>query len=56
LGEPEVFIADIEIATASPETAHVTAALTAWRGGFVTPSGEVRPGVRSPEVWLVEKR
>ena len=22
-----------------------------WQGGFVFPSGEVRPGVRSPEVW-----
>jgi len=22
-----------------------------WRGAFVFPSGEVRPGVRSPEVW-----
>jgi N-acetylneuraminate epimerase len=22
-----------------------------WRGSFVIPSGEVRPGVRSPEVW-----
>lgn len=24
-----------------------------WRGMFVLPSGEVRPGVRSPEVWTV---
>jgi N-acetylneuraminate epimerase len=24
-----------------------------WRGGFVIPSGEARPGVRSPEVWKV---
>lgn len=24
-----------------------------WDGGFVLPSGEVRPGVRSPEVWRV---
>ncbi|HWB02992.1 MAG TPA: hypothetical protein VG796_08215 [Verrucomicrobiales bacterium] len=24
-----------------------------WRGGFVFPSGEVRPGVRSPEVWTL---
>ena len=37
------------------EAAHVTTALAAWRGGFVVPSGEVRPGVRSPEVWLVQK-
>jgi N-acetylneuraminic acid mutarotase len=24
-----------------------------WRGGFVLPSGEMRPGVRSPEVWTL---
>lgn len=36
------------------EAAHVTTALTAWRGGFVIPSGEVRPGVRSPAVWFVQ--
>ena len=24
-----------------------------WRGRFVLPSGEVRPGVRSPEVWTL---
>ena len=36
------------------EAAHVTTAMTAWRGGFVIPSGEVRPGVRSPEVWFVQ--
>jgi len=24
-----------------------------WRGGFVLPSGEVRPGVRSAEVWRI---
>ena len=28
-----------------------TAPCVAWRGMFVVPSGEVRPGVRSPEVW-----
>ena len=26
----------------------------AWRGRIVLPSGEVRPGVRSPEVWAAE--
>jgi len=31
----------------------VTAPLVPWHGGVVTGSGEVRPGVRSPEVWLV---
>lgn len=25
-----------------------------WQGGFVLPSGEVRPGVRSPEVWWLQ--
>jgi N-acetylneuraminate epimerase len=35
------------------EAAHVTTALTEWRGGFVIPSGEVRPGVRSPAVWFI---
>ncbi len=28
-----------------------TAPCVEWRGGFVVPSGEVRPGERSPEVW-----
>jgi N-acetylneuraminic acid mutarotase len=36
--------------------AHVTTAMTAWRGGFVVPSGEVRPGVRSPAVWFIRPR
>lgn len=36
------------------EAAHVTTAMTAWRGGFVIPSGEVRPGVRSPAVWFIQ--
>ena len=27
-----------------------------WRGTFVIPSGEVRPGVRSPEVWKLTTR
>lgn len=26
---------------------------TTWQGRFILPSGEVRPGVRSPEVWAV---
>jgi len=33
--------------------AHVTTTMTAWRGGFVIPSGEVRPSVRSPIVWFI---
>jgi N-acetylneuraminic acid mutarotase len=36
------------------EAAHVTTAMTARRGGLVIPSGEVRPGVRSPAVWFVQ--
>lgn len=30
-----------------------TAPCVSWRGEFVVPSGEVRPGVRSPEVWAL---
>jgi N-acetylneuraminic acid mutarotase len=33
--------------------ARATLPATEWRGLFVLPSGEVRPGVRSPEVWTV---
>ncbi len=29
----------------------VTAPCTYWNGAWVVPGGEVRPGVRSPEVW-----
>lgn len=38
--------------TAQGAPARVTAPLVAWQGGFAIASGEVRPGVRSPEVWL----
>jgi N-acetylneuraminic acid mutarotase len=31
--------------------ARATAPCVVWNGAFVIPSGEVRPGVRSPEVW-----
>ena len=31
--------------------AHVTTPCVHWRGRHIVPSGEVRPGVRSPEVW-----
>ena len=30
---------------------HVTTATARWQGQWVVPSGESRPGVRSPEVW-----
>ena len=33
-----------------------TAPCVGWRGQFVVPSGEVRPGVRSPEVWALLPR
>lgn len=33
--------------------AHVTTPLVRWGDDFVMPSGEVRPGVRSPEVWAL---
>lgn len=31
--------------------AHVTTPGVEWRGRLIVPSGEVRPGVRSPDVW-----
>ncbi len=31
----------------------VTTSAVLWRGAIVIPSGEVRPGVRSPKVWAV---
>lgn len=34
--------------------ARVTTPLTSWHDGFVIVSGEVRPGVRSPEVWFAQ--
>jgi N-acetylneuraminic acid mutarotase len=35
-----------------PQPAPVTTPCVPWRGGLLMPSGEVRPGVRSPAVWL----
>jgi N-acetylneuraminic acid mutarotase len=29
----------------------VTVPAVAWRGRYVIPNGEIRPGVRTPEVW-----
>jgi N-acetylneuraminic acid mutarotase len=34
--------------------ARATLPCVEWRGRFVMPSGEVRPGVRSPEVWSID--
>ncbi len=31
--------------------ANVVVPCVAWRGGFVIPNGEKKPGIRSPEVW-----
>jgi N-acetylneuraminic acid mutarotase len=33
-----------------------TAPCVEWRGRWVVPSGELRPGVRSPEVWSLKAR
>ncbi len=33
---------------------HVTTVAVEWDGGIIIPSGEVRPRVRSPQVWRVE--
>jgi hypothetical protein len=33
-----------------------TAPCVGWNGMFVIPSGEMRPGVRSPEVWAIKQR
>jgi len=30
---------------------HVTTSVVSWQGQWVIPSGEIRPGVRSPTVW-----
>lgn len=35
--------------------AHVTTSLVEWRNLWVVPSGEIRPGVRSPEVWAAPR-
>ena len=33
---------------------HVTTTMVEWRGRVVIPSGEIRPGKRSPEVWSLQ--
>lgn len=30
---------------------HVTTSMVTWKGSFVMPSGEVKPGVRKPAIW-----
>jgi hypothetical protein len=34
--------------------AHVTTPLVQWGEAFIVPTGEVRPGVRSPDVWSLQ--
>ncbi len=36
--------------------AHVTTTAVAWKQRIVIPSGEVKPGIRSPEVWAAGTR
>ena len=44
-------VRDLWSVSGEAPVARVTVPCFAWEGGFVVPSGEVRPGVRSPEVW-----
>ncbi len=37
-----------------PTTSHVTTVAVKWGDAFVIPSGEIRPGVRTPKVWRAE--
>jgi N-acetylneuraminate epimerase len=39
---------------AAPPVSRATLPVVAWGGQFVLPSGEARPGVRSPEVWALK--
>jgi N-acetylneuraminate epimerase len=34
---------------------HVTTTMVRWKDRFIMPSGEVRPGKRSPKIWAFEK-
>jgi N-acetylneuraminic acid mutarotase len=54
------FDADINLVTSkriralgSAPFAHVTTTAVAWQGSWVIPSGEIRPGVRTPAVWMI---
>jgi N-acetylneuraminic acid mutarotase len=44
-------VRDLWSVSGEAPVARVTAPCVEWGDGFVVPSGEVRPGVRSPEVW-----
>ena len=54
------FDADINLLTSktshalgSARFAHVTVTAAQWQGSRVIPSGEIRPGVRTPAVWMI---
>jgi N-acetylneuraminic acid mutarotase len=34
---------------------HVTTTTVGWRDRYIMPSGEVRPGKRSPSVWSMQQ-
>lgn len=42
--------------TDSLPISHVTVPCVAWADGWVVPSGEIRPGIRSQEVWFLSTR
>lgn len=42
-----------EVVNDTLPVSRATTPVTEWRGRFVMPSGEARPGVRSPEVWTL---
>jgi N-acetylneuraminic acid mutarotase len=44
-------ITDTWVSMGNTPAPHVTTPAVNWRGRWVIPSGEIRPGVRSPEVW-----
>lgn len=41
---------EMEIRGDLPTTGQVTTTVVSWDGGFILPSGEIRPGVRTPKV------
>ena len=38
-----------------PTSSHVTTIAVRWGRSFVIPSGEIRPGIRSPKVWRADR-
>lgn len=41
--------------TAGGPFSRATTTTVTWQGRYIVPSGELRPGVRTPEVWTVDK-